>query len=207
MKSLFKSVVLLGVCVTAGLWSSAQEVKNPKPLIDFTEQNFGVRFSHTTNIATTYNPHGGADRVILSYRNKVLGGLLVRPAPPAGSTKEFIEAGKAHYKEKWGALTVDYDAYENPAKYKFHHLKAEAKQSGEDYVLVRYVYLREEDTKQSEDVAEKVIRSMSGAFSFEFVYLKKDHEELKSEIKTVIDTFKIADISVSGTKKGDSSSK
>jgi hypothetical protein len=206
MKSLFKSLGLLGLCVTAGLWSSAQEVKNPKPLIDFSEQNFGVGFCHTTNISTTYNPHGGADRVFLSYRNKPLGGLMIRPAPPAESIKEFIESGKDHYKERWGASTVDHEEYENPAKYKFHQLKAEVKQNGEDYVLVRYVYLRG-DSRQPSDVGEKVILSMSGAFSFEFAYLKKEQESLKLEIKTIIDTFKIADVSSSGTKKNDQPAK
>ena len=200
LNHLLRNLGILGVYVTGAIWSSAQEVRNPKPLIDFSEQNFGVRFTHTTNVSTTYNPHGGADRVLLSYRSKPIGGLLVGPAPPTENVKEFIEAGKAHYKEKWGASTVDYEEYENPAKYKFHHLKAEVKQNGEDYVLVRYVHLRD-DTKPSPDVAEKMIRSISGAFSFEFAYLKKDHEELKSEIKTVIDTFKIADISASRTKK------
>ena len=185
-----KSLSLLGFWVAVAFWSSAQEIKSPKPLIHFAEQNFGVRFSHTTNVSTSYDPHGGADRVVLNYHSKPLGGLLIRPAPPAESIKEFIEAGKAHFKEKWGASAVDYEKYENPRKYQFPHLKAEVKQNGEDYVLQRFVHLRE-DTKTPADVAEKVIRSMSGAFSFEFACLKKDAEELKPEIKIVIDTFKI----------------
>ena len=57
-------------------------------------------FSHSTNLSTAYNPHGGADRVLLSYQGKSIGGLVVRPAPPAEGIKEFIEAGKDYYKEK-----------------------------------------------------------------------------------------------------------
>lgn len=201
MKRCLKSLALLGICVTVAFSSNAQDATNPGPLINFREQNFGVRFSHTTNISTTYNPHGAADRVILNYRNKTLGGLLVRPTPPTKDIKEFIEAGKSHYKQKYGASAIDYVEYENPAKYKFHHLKAEVKQDGEDYVVARYVYLRD-DSKPPADDVEKTIRSMSGAFSFEFAYLKKDHETLKSEIKTVIDTFKIAAISASRTNNG-----
>ena len=173
----------------------------PKPLKEFTEQNFGVRFSHTTNLSISYNPHGGADRVLLSCQGQAIGGLLVCPAPPVESIKEFIETGKAHYKEKWGASNVDYDIYENPRKYGFHHLKTEVKQEDKDYVLERFVYLRDDD-KTPPDEDEKVIRSISGAFSFEFVYSKKDCEQLKQETKTVIDTFRIEKIPAPESKKG-----
>jgi hypothetical protein len=161
-----------------------------KPLVDFAEQNFGVRFSHTATLSTSYNPHGGADRVTLTYHDKPLGGLVVRPAPPAGQIERFIEGGKAYYKEKWGASTVDYKAYVNPGEFKFHHLKTEVKQKGEEYILERYVHLRE-DGKTPPDIADNVLRSMSGAYSFEFIYLKKEADVLGPEIKIVIDTFKI----------------
>lgn len=190
--------------MTVPFWAGAQEVTNSRALINFAERNFGVSFSHTTNISTKYNPHGFADRVPLNYRNQALGGLLICPAPPTERIKEWIEAGKAHYKKKWGASTVDYENYENPGKYRFHHLKAEVKQGDEDHVLMRYVYLPEDPKPpiKPPDVAEKLIRSISGAFSFEFIYLKKDQEELKSEIKTIIDTFKIDGDSALGTAKG-----
>jgi len=201
MRRLFKSLGLAAVCVTVALWSGAQEATNSKALIGFAERNFGVHFSHTTNISAIYNPHP-ADRVLLTYRNQTLGGLLICPAPPTERIKEWIDAGKAHYKKKWGASTVDYENYENPGKYRFHHLKAEVKQNDEDHVLVRYVYLREDPKPpiKPPDVGEKLIRSNSGAFSFEFIYLKKDQEQLKAEIKTIIDTFKIDDDYAWGTK-------
>jgi hypothetical protein len=188
-------LILVGICLAGSGLCRAEDTAGQTKLTTFTEQNFGVRFSHSTNLSTSYNPHGGADRVMLAYNGKPIGGLLVRAAPPAESIKEFIEAGKQHYKEKWGASTVDYKVYENHQKYRFHHLKAEVKQNGEDCVLERFVHLRD-DSKTPADAAEKVIRSVSGAFSFEFAYLKKDREMVTREIKTVIDTFKIDTISV-----------
>ena len=169
-------------------------------LTTFTEQNFGIRFSHSKNLSISYNPHGGADRVMLAYNGKSIGGLLVRPAPSTDSIKKFIEAGKQHYKEKWGASTVDYNVYENPLKFNFHHLKTEVKQNGEDYMLERFVHLRV-NTEIPADVAKKVIWSMSGAFSFEFAYLKKDREQITREIKTVVDTFKVDKISIPKSDK------
>src|SRR5258705_11316906 len=112
MKRFFKSLGLTAVCLTVALWSGAQETTNSRALINFAERNFGVSFSHTTNISTVYNPHR-ADRILLSYRNQVLGGLLVSPGPPTESIKEWIEGEKAHYKNKWGASTVNYENYKN----------------------------------------------------------------------------------------------
>ena len=48
------------------------------------------------------------------------------------------------------------------------------------------------DIKEPADDTERVMRSLSGAFSFEFLYRTKQFEELKPEIKVVIDTFKIS---------------
>lgn len=201
MRVLFKGLSSLAICAAMTFWCPAQDSTESQVLANFSEQNFGVRFSHTTNLSTYYNPHGGADKVLLDYRGKALGGLLIRPAPPADSIKDFIEAGKAHYKERFGASSVDYEVYENPRKYKFHHLKAELKQNDEDYVVERFVYLRP-DGKTPADEIEKTIRSISGAFSFEFIYPKRDFEKLKRETKTVIDTFRIGEVSAqSGTPK------
>ncbi len=139
--------------------------------------------------------------MLLSYQGKGIGGLMVRPAPPAQSVKKFIEAGKDFYKEKWGAVSVAYDVYENPAKYKFHHLKTEIKQEDKEYVVERFVHLREDDRAPT-DEAEKAIRAISGAFSFEFIYPKEEFEQLKLETKTVVDTFKLEKISVAKPQKG-----
>jgi hypothetical protein len=75
------------------------------------------------------------------------------------------------------------------------------KQDAEDYVLERFVYLRE-DVKTPAGEAEEAIRSISGAFSFEFVYSKKKFKQLKQETKTVIDTFRIEKIFTFRSKKG-----
>jgi hypothetical protein len=198
MKRVVIHQCLLMVCLTF-MCCSAQESTDSKLLTKFSDHNFGIHFSHSRNVSTTYNTHGGADKVILNYRDKAIGGLIVRPAPAMKNIEEFIEAGKTHFKEKWGASEVNYQTFENDGKYKFHHLKTEVKRNGEEYVLERYVYLRQ-DTAFPADTAEKIIRSISGAFSFEFIYLKKDQESIKSEIKTVIDTFKIDGISGSQPK-------
>lgn len=38
-----------------------------RPLTEFSDANFGVRFSHTDALTTEYNPHGGADRVMIAW--------------------------------------------------------------------------------------------------------------------------------------------
>jgi hypothetical protein len=190
MKHSLKTLSLVVIFMAASFCSSTKAVAKQKNLIDFSEQNFGVRFSHTPHLATTYNPPGGADRVVLTYEGRPLGGLLIRPVPRSLSVKEFIEAGKAYYREKWGVTNVAYESFTNPNKYKFHHLKIEVKQNGEAYVLERFIYLRAE-TIVPKDRSKKAIRLISGAYSFEFGYLKAEVKPLKPEIKTVIDTFKL----------------
>jgi hypothetical protein len=194
MRHLLKTLSLVVIFIALSFCSNTIAVAKPKTLIGFSEQNFGVRFSHTTNLATAYNPHGGADRVVLSWQGKPLGGLLIRPVPPTLRVKDFIEAGKAYYKEKWGVTNVGYNSSTNPNKYKFHHLKTEVKLQGEAYVLERFIYLRI-DHKPSKATSKTVMRSSSSAFSFEFSYLKKDFKQLKPEIEIVIGTFKIDPIS------------
>ena len=142
MKNMRHLLACVTVLCLLGCTPSTPEPAIPRrSLTHFKEPNFGVRFSHTAEVSTFYNPHGGADRVMMAYQEKPIGGLLIRPAPPTGSIKEFIAAGKEHYRRKYGATSVDYAIYENPHRYKFHHIKAEAPLQGSTLVVECFIHL------------------------------------------------------------------
>jgi hypothetical protein len=168
----------------------------PRALERFREGNFGVSFSHPPTLTTSYNPHGGADRVIFEHGGEAIGALLIRPAPPNGSTEEFIKGGKDHYRKK-GATTVTYALIQTPGGYPFHHLRARVPVEGTDYVIERYVYLRPKPEpagpgpQSTEAVARAAVDSLAGAFSFEFFAKAADHPKIEADIRTVIDTFSL----------------
>ena len=160
-----------------------------KPPKQFQEANFGVRFSHSDAISVHYNPHGGAAQVMMSWRGKPIGGLKICPRPPAVSVADFIEAGKDYYKKKYNASRVEYRVVENPQGYTFHHISVKAKLYGANFVIERFVYLSDPPAGSLE---EYPMETLFGLFSFEFLMIEDDQEELAPEIRTVIDTFRIA---------------
>lgn len=186
---LYLAVVSLLGCTSSKLGNTTSQ----RPLVHFQDANFGVSFSHTDTLTTSYNPHGGADRVIITYQENPMGGLIIRPAPPAGSIEDFIAAGKEYYKTEYGASSVEYTLYETPHKYKFHYIRAEVTVEDDEYVVESFVYLREPKKLPSKSLALDALEAISGAFFFEFLYHKTNYERLKPEIRTVIDTFKITE--------------
>ncbi len=190
-----KKLLALWIAVTGlagSLVFSADNAVPQKKLTKFQEANFGVRFSHSDAIATTYNPHGGAGQVWISYNGRPIGGLMIRPAP-AGSITNFIESGKQYYRTKYGASSVEYALHENPQRYKFHSLTAKIVHDNVNYVIERFVHLRA--PSQAAAPEDKLLEKISGAFSFEFMYPETDYERVKPDIRTLIDTFELADVS------------
>jgi len=183
-------LVYLTVICLIGCGSTPRDNVSPQqPLGHFQDANFGVRFSHTGALTISYDPHGGADRVEMSWRGKRVGGLVIRPAPPVGNVKDFITSGKEYYTTKYDASSVDYTIYESPQHYAFHYFKAKAVLGNTNHVVMeRFVYLR--DPKET-PIEPFSMESISGAFSFEFLYQDTDYEQLKPEIQTVIDTFRL----------------
>ena len=181
------SLVILVLVSFAHAAAAASTVQ--RPLTDFQDANVGVRFSHSSEISTLYNPHGGADRVHMSFRGDPIGGLLIRAAPTDGSVEEFVAAGKEYLETRHGASSVDYALHENPNQYAFHHFTLETTIRDAIYVIDPYVYLREACDADSEGSA--IVAALSGAFSFEFVYRKEDEAELSPEIRTVVNSFRI----------------
>jgi hypothetical protein len=179
----------------AGVASAADGPALQKKLTQFQEANFGVHFRHSDAVTTTYNPHGGAAQVWIEYKGKPIGGLMIRPAPP-GSLKDFIESGKKHYQTKYGSSSVAYAPYNNPQHYTFHYLKTRITHEKTNYVIERFVYLRPPDPKHaSATPEEKIMKQISGAFSFEFICSEADYDQIKPDIRTVIDTFELVDVS------------
>lgn len=187
-------VCVLALSLIGGASCASNDSAGEKALVQFEENNLGIRFSHSPELTTSYNPHGGADRVMIAWRGKPLGGLMVLRHPPAGSIEEFISSGKDYYRSKYGASSVDYSLYTNPNEYKFHRFEVKTTLRGTDLVLWRYVYLRAPEQEPSAGFSvEKVFEKLFGAFSFEFACLESDYESVKPEIDTVIDTFRISD--------------
>ena len=186
------ALFLAAICL-CGCASPTPKNAPPKrdSLVHFEDSNFGVHFSHTAAISTLYNPHGGADQVMLSWEGKPVGGLVIGPLPPARQMEDFVANGKTYYRSKYGAASVDYSLYENPHRYKFHFFKATVARDGEDYIIERFVHLREAKPKKPDDYIS--MDAMFGAFSFEFLYAVADYERLKPETRTVIDTFRLVD--------------
>lgn len=162
-----------------------------KPLIRFQDQNFGATFSHSEAMSTTYNPHGGANRVLINFDGKPIGGLIIASRPPTDSVEVFLDAGKEYYRQKYSA-SVTYEYVTNPKGYGFHHIQAKSAPGRPAYVIERYVHLRDIKNASPETQPEKAIMDeLSGSFSFEFVITEEAKELLTSEIKTMIDTFEI----------------
>jgi hypothetical protein len=194
-----KLVLLLAIICSAGCadHSKNQATAARRPLQSFEEGNFGVSFSHSELITTSYNPHGGADRVGISYKGTLIGGLAIRTAPPTDNIDEFINSGREHFKESYGAADVEYSLIKTPKGYPFHFFKAKTTADEVSYVIEKYVYLRDQATKatdsqSSEAIVRALMNNMSGSFSFEFGCKTADYEKIKPEIQTVIDTFMIS---------------
>ena len=183
-------LIYLTVLCLIGCGSTPRDNAPPQePLVHFQDANFGVRFSHTEALTTSYNPHGGANRVEISWQGKPVGGLVIHSAPPVESIEDFIASGKAYYTTKYGASSAEYAPYENPQHYTFHCFKAEAVLGNADHVVMeRFVYLR--DTKKA-PIEPFSLEAISGAFSFEFLFQANEYEQLKPEIQTVLDTFRL----------------
>jgi len=178
-----------------GKESDSPKPKSPasqaKPLIRFQDDNFGATFSHSDVLSTTYNPHGGADVVLIHFEGKPIGGLKIGSRPPAGSERDFLEAGKEYYRDRYSA-TVTYEFVTNPKGYGFHHLTAKSTAGKKPFVIERYVYLRDKSSASPDTQPEKaVLDAMSGSFSFEFVVADEAKDRLAGELRTVIDTFEI----------------
>lgn len=186
------TLFLAAICL-CGCASSQPKNAPPgkKPLVHFEDSNFGVRFSHPVAISTIYNPHGGADQIMMSCEGKPVGGLIIGPLPPAQQMEDFVANGKTYYKTKYDAASVDYSLYENPHRYKFHFFKAAMARDGENYIIERFVHLRDAKPKKPDDYIS--LDAMFGAFSFEFLYPAADYERLKPDFRTVIDTFRLVD--------------
>ena len=182
---------LVVICLLGCSFATPKPKTAQRSLTHFQDANFGVRFSHTDQVSTSYNPHGGADRVMIAYQEKPIGGLLIRSAPPAGSIDDFIATGKEHFKKKYGASSVDYTLYKNSHKYKFHYFKADVTLQDTNYIIENFIYLRENVKMESE--ASAILAAISGAFIFEFLCQKEDYERITPEIKTVINSFTIED--------------
>ena len=161
------------------------------PLKHFQDANFGVRFSHSHRVSTSYNPHGCADYVFMYFKGESVGGLVIHSAQPAGSVEEFVTAGKEQLKRTHRASSVSYALHENPHQYEFHHFRVETTRRDEDYVIERYVYLHDKEEAKSEGSA--IIAAASGAFTFEFFYRKEDEARLSPEIGTIVNSFRIED--------------
>jgi hypothetical protein len=190
-----KMQIVLWIGMTALLGNivvAAETAVPPKKLTQFQEANFGVRFSHPAAVETTYNPHGGAGQVRISYNGRPIGGLAIRPAP-TGSITNFIESGKQYYRTKYGASSVEYALYENPQHYKFHSITAKIVHENANYVIERFVCLRV--PSQSTTPEEEILEKISGAFSFEFMYPEAEYKQMKPEIKILTDTFELVDVS------------
>lgn len=215
----FEKVLLVAVFLSgwdfvhAETGPESEEANRAKPevkksLTEFEDANFGVHFSHSDVFSTEYNPHGGADRVLIVSNGKALGGLKIGRKPPPMSVKDFVAAGIDHYKETYNTSSVAYSIYKTKDSYEFHYLKADVELNKERYVVERFVYLRDalgasvespqaptaKPSKESSDaasIAETLMAEISGSFSFEFLLPAADYERLKPEIRTVIDTFRI----------------
>jgi hypothetical protein len=185
--------LLVGILAFAAS-TSAQEPattseSTPK-LTVFRENNFGIRFSHTDKVRTEYNPHGSADRVIIQVAGLRAGALLVRPAPPAASIKQFMEAGKDSYKQKHNAQDLSYTIHTAKSGLEFHYLTGKISVQAKHVVLHRYIYLPPRTPARTE--ADAFLKAISQIYSFEFMVPADRHEELKPEIDTIINTFSLA---------------
>lgn len=174
----------------------AAEATAPQSLVHFKDANFGVRFSHPPAISTSYNPHGEANRVFILFQEEPIGGLAIQPAPAMASIEEFIAGGREHFRRKYSATDVEYAVLENPHGISFHYLKVRATIEGDHWVIERYIHLRpklahSENPIPPEAPGQALLESLAGTFSFEFIYRAKDYEHRRSEIRTVIDTFRL----------------
>jgi hypothetical protein len=182
---------ILAVLAGCSAPAPARHAAPAAPRTRFQDDNFGVAFCHSDAISTTYNPHGGADRILLAHRGKPIGGVTMRPRPPAGSLEQFIESGRQYYAAKYNASRIDYELITTPRQMKLHHFEVALRLDGSDYLLHRYVHLR---TPGEEAGGKASMPWLAASISFEFLIAAQEHATVFPEVKTVLDTFHIAEI-------------
>ena len=178
-------IVLAMVAVCLGC-SSTKETK--RPLKQFHESNFGVTFNHSENISTQYNPHGGANQVLLSWKGKPVGGLQILRPFPTTDEAVLISTGKEYFRSKFGASSVEHRYDEVPRRYKFHVFRAELTNEGTNIIAERFMYLLR---RVSTDPNQAFLDRMFGTFVFDFAAPAKDYPALEKEIRIVINSFRL----------------
>lgn len=174
--------------LSLSLLSACSTTSPERPLKHFHESNFGATFSHSEALSTSYNPHGGANVVIISWRDKPVGALHIHRLPPTTNDADFVSSGEDYFKKKYRASSVEYRLHENPRKYEFHVFRMKVADNGTDYLAERFVHFRR---IRSKEWSEAQLDQMFGTFSFEFIASTTDYPALEKEIQTVIDTFSL----------------
>lgn len=175
------SLFLFTICFSA-------EPGVKRELTDFHDMHFGIRFSHSDAITTTYVPHGGANLIPMAWKGKTVGALHVRKLPPSSSDDEFITSGKAYFAKEFNAISVDHRFHESPNRYEFHVFTIHLAHDGKDFVVERFMYQKR---SKAATLAGEMIAEQFGSFEFEFLVPKADFVSLEPEIRTIIDTFKL----------------
>lgn len=159
--------------------TTCQKTHPKEELIEFSDANFGVKFSYSKNLKTDYNPHGGANKVFISSKGHNLGGLSISILSVPMDINDFINQGVLYYQKAHKSESVKTCVIKNRKKLTLHKIVAKVTRNNEDFIILRYVYL------------EKTIGSMYITYSFEFLIKESDTEALAPEINKIIETFHI----------------
>ena len=101
-----------------------------------------------------------------------------------------MEAGRDFYRQKHKAEDLTYTSHTAKSGLKFLYLTGKIPVQGKHVILHRYIYLPPQTPPQSE--TDAILKTISGAYSFEFMIPADRHAELKREIDTIINTFSLA---------------
>jgi len=173
----------------AAVLLSAGCVSHPAPLRQF--HGSGLSLEYPDFFTLNYEPNG-ANRILIFWKEKLIGGIIIQGPPPTDSETEFIESGKFFFQQRYGVTVVDHGRYQTPNQYSFHVFKYTPIMDGKKYIGEHFVHLR---PVSSSDAAQAMMEKLSGTFAFDFVIADSDYVSLQGGIETMINTFQLDSLS------------